>query len=103
MNELATNFATGCVDHGYLKVLIVGKALSVKVFCEDAAISACARSTPLRRLSDAKSRKISDDSNTRRASCLDGGAGIYKKCPVGVIPSFSPLGTASDLPRSAFS
>ena len=38
MNELAMNFATGCVDYGYLKVLIVGKALSVKAFCEDAAM-----------------------------------------------------------------
>jgi hypothetical protein len=30
------NFATRRVDYGYLKVLIVGKAISVKVFCEDA-------------------------------------------------------------------
>jgi hypothetical protein len=38
MNELAMNLATGRVDYGYLKVLIVGKALFEKVPCEDAAM-----------------------------------------------------------------
>jgi hypothetical protein len=38
MDELAMNLATGRVDHGNLKVLIVGKATIEKVPCEDAAM-----------------------------------------------------------------
>jgi hypothetical protein len=38
MNELAMNLATGRVDYGYLKVLIVGKAFIEKMLCQDAAM-----------------------------------------------------------------
>ena len=38
MNELAMNFATRGVDHGYLKLLIIGKPISVKAFSEGAAM-----------------------------------------------------------------
>jgi hypothetical protein len=38
MDELAMNLATGRVDHGYLKVLIVGKTTIEKVQCENAAM-----------------------------------------------------------------
>jgi hypothetical protein len=38
MNELVMNFATGRVDYRYLKVLIVAKAVSVKVSCENATM-----------------------------------------------------------------
>jgi hypothetical protein len=38
VNELAMNLATGCVDDGYLKVLIVGKAFIEKVPREGAAM-----------------------------------------------------------------
>lgn len=30
MNELAMNLATACVHHGYLEILVVGKAIQVK-------------------------------------------------------------------------
>jgi hypothetical protein len=38
MNELAMNFATKGVDHEYLKLLIIGKPISVKAFSEGAAM-----------------------------------------------------------------
>jgi len=38
MNELAMNLATGRVDYGYLKVLIVGKAFIEKMLCQDVAM-----------------------------------------------------------------
>ena len=38
MNELAVNFATRGIDNGYLKLLIIGKSISVKAFCEGAAM-----------------------------------------------------------------
>jgi hypothetical protein len=38
VNELSMNFASQRVDHGYLKVLIVGKALFVKALCEVSAM-----------------------------------------------------------------
>jgi hypothetical protein len=38
MNELAMNFATRGIDRGYLKLLIIGKSISVKAFCEGAAM-----------------------------------------------------------------
>ena len=38
MDELAMNLATGRVEHGNLKILVVGKAAIEKVPCEDAAM-----------------------------------------------------------------
>jgi hypothetical protein len=38
MNVLAMNFAAGCVDYRYLELVIVRKAISVKVFYDDAAM-----------------------------------------------------------------
>jgi hypothetical protein len=38
MNVLAMNFATGRVDYRYFEFVIVCKAISVKVFCDDAAM-----------------------------------------------------------------
>jgi hypothetical protein len=38
MNELVMNFATGRVNYRYLKLLIVAKAVSVKVSCENATM-----------------------------------------------------------------
>ncbi|MEI9924336.1 MAG: hypothetical protein WDN50_13135 [Bradyrhizobium sp.] len=38
MNELAMNLTAERVDDGYLKVLIISQAISVKVLCEDPAM-----------------------------------------------------------------
>jgi hypothetical protein len=38
MNVLAMNFAAGCIDYRYLEFVIVRKAVSVKVFYDDAAM-----------------------------------------------------------------
>jgi len=38
MNEFAMNLTAERVDNGYLKVLIVSQAVSVKVLCEDPAM-----------------------------------------------------------------
>jgi hypothetical protein len=38
VNELPMNFASQRVDHGYLKVLIIGKATIVKALSEDSAM-----------------------------------------------------------------
>jgi hypothetical protein len=38
MNEFAVNFASERVDHRYLEILVVGKAIPVKVLCDDLAM-----------------------------------------------------------------
>ena len=38
MNEFAVNFASDRVDHRYLEILVVGKAIAVKVLCDDPAM-----------------------------------------------------------------
>jgi hypothetical protein len=41
MDELAMNLSTGRVDNRYLKVLIVGKTISVEMLCKDSAMRDC--------------------------------------------------------------
>jgi hypothetical protein len=38
MNEFAVNLASKCVDDGYLKILVVGKAFIEKMLCEGFAM-----------------------------------------------------------------
>jgi hypothetical protein len=38
MNEFAMNLATGRVDYGYLKVLIVRTAIFVKTLCKESTM-----------------------------------------------------------------
>jgi hypothetical protein len=38
MNEFAVNLTSERVDYGYLEVLIIGKAIAIKVLCEDPAM-----------------------------------------------------------------